>query len=503
MSNETNSTSPIQKFGKDIFKYLPSKAVPALIGLLAIPIITRLFEPQDYGNYILTMTTVGLLSLIPGSLLGTSVVRFFAAYEQRSKLGSFYNTLIKGTIACVGGVAIIFFGILQVVRTAIPLELYHLMSIGVLLFILSSIFGVLLHLLNARQKATAYSGFSIWQAGVGLLFGVTIVLLLKQGVDGLLWGSIGAFVIALPFLFHIAFGRAPREGTFSKSIAIEMTKYGGPLIIVGLAAWILSLSDRYIIGLYRGSYEIGLYSASYAFGEQTIIMLWSLSMLAGYPLIVNSWEKQGKAATEDFVGKLTRYYLLIGFPAALGLSILAKPIIGIFTAPAYHEGYRIVPLVVFGAFLLGLQWWAQVGLALYKKTYIISSVVLGAGILNIGLNLLVVPKYGYMGAAATTFISYAFLLGLMILVSRQFFIWKFPFKSLGKIVCASAFMGIAVHFVGNSLTFSTLINLIVGIGVGSVVYLSALFLFREFKDEEIQMIRSWILCTLPKKGDKT
>jgi O-antigen/teichoic acid export membrane protein len=489
MSNETNSTSLIQKFGKDIFKYLPSKAVPALIGLLAIPIITRLFEPQDYGNYILTMTTVGLLSLIPGSLLGTSVVRFFAAYEQRSKLGSFYNTLIKGTIACVGGITIIFFGILQLVRTAITLELYHLMSIGVLLFILTSIFGILLHLLNAKQKATAYSCFSIWQVGVGLVFGVAIVLLLKQGIGGLLWGSIGAFVIALPFLFHIAFGRAPREGTFSKSIAIEMTKYGGPLIIVGLAAWILSLSDRYIIGLYRGSYEIGLYSASYAFGEQTIIMLWSLSMLAGYPLIVNSWETQGKAATQDFVGKLTRYYLLIGFPAALGISILAKPIIAIFTAPAYHEGYRIVPLVVFGAFLLGLQWWAQQGLLLYKRTNIITYAVVGAGLLNIGLNFLLVPEYGYIAAAATTFVSYAFLLMLMIIVSRRFFVWKFPFKSLGKITCASVVMGAVIYPVGNSLTSSTLLTLVVGISVGTVVYLLMLFLLREIQEEEIQELR--------------
>lgn len=477
--------SSIQKFGKDIIRYLPSKVIPALIGLLAIPIITRLFDPQDYGNYILTMTTIGLFSLIPGHLFGTAVVRFFTAYEQQHKLESFYNTLIKATIGCVMGIAVIFFGGLQVVKTAISLELYHLMSIGVLLFILMSIFGVLLHLLNAKQKATAYSSFTIWQTGIGLLFGIMMVLIMKLGIEGLLWGSIVAFMIALPLLFYTAFGKTPLGGNFSKSIIIEMSKYGAPLIIVGASAWILSLSDRYIIGMYRGSYEVGLYSASYAVGEYTLMMLMSLFMLGGYPSIVNTWESSGKDATQTFVSKLTRYYLIVSLPAAFGLSVLSKPVIEIFTAQTYHEGYQIIPLVAFGAFLLGLQWWAQQGLLLQKKTDIIMYAVLGAGLLNIGLNFLLVPVYGYMAAALTTLVSYAFLLLLMVIASRRFFVWNFPIKSFGKIFCASILMGVVVYSISNTLSSSNLINLISGVLVGIVVYVIILLIMRELKNEEI------------------
>jgi len=489
MLNETAPT-PSRAFGKDILAYLPSKAVPALIGLIAIPIITRLFEPGDYGNYILVITTVGLLALIPGSLLGTAAVRFFAAYKKQSKLESFYNTLIKTTVACVAGIALVFFGVLQALRAAVPIELYHLMSIGILLFVLTSIFTIPLHVLNAKQKATLYSCFSIWQVGVGLAFGVAIVLTLKWGVDGLLWGSIGAIAIALPFLYHASFGKAAREGAFSKSIAIEMSKFGAPLIIGNLAAWILSLSDRYVIELYRGSYEVGLYSASYSISEQALTMLLSLFMLAGYPLIVNTWETGGKEATQEFVGKLTRYYLLIGLPAALGMSVLSKPIIVSFTGAAYHEGYRIISLVAFGTFLLGLQRCAQQGLLLYKRTNIIMYAAVSAGLLNLGLNFLLVPMYGYMAAAVTTLISYAFLLAVMVVISRRHFVWEFPFKSLGKAALASAVMGAIVYPIGNSLTSSTLVNLIAGICIGVIVYFAMLFLLREPKKEEIQELRA-------------
>lgn len=480
MTENQPFASPLGRFRSNIVRYLPSRVVPPLIGLIAIPVITRLFEPGDYGNYILVLAAVTVLSLIPGTLLGTATLRFFPGYEKQSRLGAFRNTLTKATIACVMGIAIVSFGILQIVKTAISPNLYFLMSIGVLLFTAISISTVLSYPLIARQKATAYSCFIIWHAGAGLLFGVAIVLLAGRGVEGLLWGSIGALIIAIPFLYRIAFAGMPAgKGDFSKPIAKEMTKYSAPLIIATLAAWILSLSDRYVIGLYRGSYEVGLYSASYAISEQTLSMLSILFTLAGYPLIVNMWENEGREATQRFAGGLTRYYLLLGLPAAVGLSVLSKPIIGVFTASAYHEGYRIIPLVAFGVFLLGLQWWPQVALNLRKKTSISAYCVVGAGLLNIGLNFLLIPRYGYMAAAATTFISYAFLLVLMVLASRRLFTWKFPFKSLGKIALASAIMGVVVYPVGNSLTSSTAVNLIVGICLGLVVYGGMLLLLKE------------------------
>jgi len=479
MVNETNRVSPIHRFGSDFFRYLPSKAIPGLIGLLAIPIITRLFKPEDYGNYVLVMAGVGVLSIILGSMWGDAAVRFFRIYERENKLGSFYSTMIKGTIACVMGLAIICFGILQIFRNIISLELYHLISIGILLYILSSMFNVFLSLLNAKQKATIYSLFSIWKGSAGLAFGVIMVLFLKRDVEGLLWGSIVSLVVVFPFLYRANFGGAPPKGTFSKFIAIEMVKYSSPLIISGLAGWILNLSDRYLLGLYRGTYEVGLYSASYVVADQSFTMISSPFMMVSYPLVVRMWESHGKNATEELVGILTRYYLLLGIPAAIGISVLSRRIVEVFTAPPYYEGYRIIPLVAFSAFLLGLQWLPQAGLTLYKRTSILMYSILSASLLNIGLNFLLVPKYGYLAAATTTLISYAFLLLVIIIITRGFFVWRFPFKSMAKMTCSAGIMGVVVYLIGNNLTSSPLTNLILGICSGIVVYFGMLSLLKE------------------------
>jgi hypothetical protein len=93
-----------------------------------------------------------------------------------------------------------------------------------------------------------------------------------------------------------------------------------------------------------------------------------------------------------------------------------------------------------------------------------------------------------MGAAGTTFASYAFLLLLVIFVSRRFFVWEFPFESLAKVTSASAITGIAVYHIGNSLTSSAVINLISGISIGALVYFIILLLLREFSQDEIQIV---------------
>jgi len=314
-------------------------------------------------------------------------------------------------------------------------------------------------------------------------------VIFHYGVEGLLWGSILSTVIALPLLWKIAIERSPaRTKGISIPLTSEMAKYGFPLVVVNLATWILNLSDRYILEFFRGSYEIGIYSASYGIAEKSIFLIVSLFQLPVVPIAMHIWEDKGEKPSQEFTSRSTRYYLIFCLPAVVGLSMLAKPVVGILTASDYHVGYRIIPLVALSAFFLGLTQRFGIGLCYYNKTYLISFATVTSGLLNIGLNLLFVPKYGYTAAAVTTFVSYAFFLILQIIISRRYFVWAFPFKSLAKVVVASAVMGVIVYFVGNSLTSSVPINLVLSISIGVIAYSLMLLLLREFRPNEIQAL---------------
>ena len=91
-----------------------------------------------------------------------------------------------------------------------------------------------------------------------------------------------------------------------------------------------------------------------------------------------------------------------------------------------------------------------------------------------------------MTAAVTTFISYVFLLLYIIVLSRKLFIWQFTFDSLIKVSFASFIMGLVVYYVDNNLTLLPLLNLILSICAGVVIYLLMIFLLKELRNKEIQ-----------------
>jgi O-antigen/teichoic acid export membrane protein len=496
-AKEVGEEVVIRDLIKDLLKYLPAQIAPAVMGLITIPIITRLFPPADYGNYILVTATVSIFATFVG-WLSMSIIRFYPVYEQDGRLPVIYGTVVRWLLVSVAVLAAIFLGIAFVVKNHLKTQLYYLMLIGTLLFVFTAVFEVLQQFLRSKRWAGLYSAFSIWKNVVGLLIGLGLAMGLGCGVEALLWGSVLSSIVALPFLWRSVLGKTRWKETNSVGLAREMAKYGFPLVVGNLAAWILSLSDRYVLEFFRGAQEVGIYSISYTISEKSIVLLTSLFMFASGPISMSVWEKEGVAKSQEFLTKLTRYYLIICLPIVVGLSVLARPVIDILTAPEYYQGFRIIPLVVLGGFFLGLQHRFQAGLKFYNKTNLIMINIIFAGLLNLVLNLWLVPKHGYVAAAVTTLVSYAFLLAMMVIISRKYFVWEFPLKSLGKVTLASLVMGAVIYLVGNSLASLALVNLIFSIFVGMVVYGLMLLLLREPQKEEIQALR--LLCKRILKG---
>jgi len=477
-----------EDFIKDMFKYLPSQIVPAIVGLISVPIITRLFPPADYGNYILVLSTVTVLTTLVG-WLSMGIIRFYPAYERDKKLDIFYSTVIQWLFISVFGISVLFLTALLIAKNYISQNLYNLMLIGVGVFICLTFFQTLLSFLRAKRLVGWYSGFFSWKSIGMCVIGLGLILGFNFGIEGLLWGTIISIILVIPWLWRKAIDKFSLRGEISKPLSIEMVKFSFPLVVGNLAYWILTLSDRYILDFFRGAYEVGIYSASYAIGEKSILLLVSLFTLSSTPMAMNIWEKEGKEKSRVFNTNVTRYFLLICLPAVVEISILAKPILNILTGQEYSMGYTILPFVALSIFLNGSVIGFGHGLGYFKKTkYIMWSLLIG-GLVNLGLNFIFVPKYGYVAAAITTLIGYIVMVELQIYFSRKFFIWQFPFKSLGKIICASGIMGALIYYFNNITNFSSFASLILGICAGTTVYLLILFLFREFQTKEIEEVR--------------
>lgn len=487
----TQEASLVKKFVKDFLKYSPSSIIPSIIGFLIIPFLTNLFPPGEYGNYIILMSTVNFLGTIINSLWGTPIVRFFIVFKKEGKLRQYYDTLIGSYSISLFLIILAFILFLVMLKGDMDPFLYNLMILGIPLLILTGFFSIMRRLLNAKEKSGLYSLFTVIQSMIAFIFGIYIILVFKTDIKGFIWGYILSYLVLIPFMYYVSFEGLYLGKHFEKSTFFNFLNFGLPLLISSLSGWILSISDRYILNFFRGSFEVGIYSASYSLSEYALTIIWTLFMTSSYPLIVKIWETQGHNQTQIYIKKLTRYFLIIGFPAAAGLSILSENIISIITSPSYYEGYIIVPLISFGAFLLGLQWWAQLGVILNNKTLQTAKMVVIAGVSNIILNFILIPYYGFFGAAISTFFSYLILLLLCIKISNKYLKWEFPFNSFIKIILASIVMGAILYLTMNILKVS-IVSLISEIVMGVLVYLISLYLIGEVKNEEIALIKNYI-----------
>jgi O-antigen/teichoic acid export membrane protein len=443
------------------------------------------------------MINISVLKIIVG-WVGLSVVRFYPAYEVKGESESFIGTSIRLLFISIFVVSIVALFVVLIIENHIPRNLYKLLCWGIIAFIFDACFETLLNLLRIKRFLNWYSGFFVWNSIASISFGVLLVMFFQFGVEGLILGFILSVTFTLPFIWRIALGKFwLKKGGIGLHSICQMAKYSVPLAMGNLAYWILNLSDRYMLQFYLSSQDVGIYSISYKISEQSIMFIASLFAFAFSPLAIITWEREGKEKSQEFVARGTRYFLLLCIPAVAGISVLQEPIVRLLSTARYYEGARIIPYVAISMFFWGLSQSFGAGLSFYKKTqYSLYSLVI-AGITNLFLNYLFISRYGYIAAALTTLVSYFIFLTLIIIFSRCFFAWQFPFKSLVKSICASMAMGTVVYFLSSRLVFLGVLNLILSIGLGGLIYFGLLFLFREVQSKEKQKMKQILAKCVP------
>lgn len=466
--------------GKDILTYLPARIVLALTGFISVPIITRLFEPVHYGKYVLAISLVRVMSMTAAWVSGT-IIRFYPEYEVKGRLAQLCSTVNAMSLMWLGGIGALYAAILWLLGGRLEPEFYRLLWLGLPLFILSAAYDTLLEFLRARRRLVQYSGYVIWRAIMALALGLFIAIVLFTHVDALMYGTIACLLIVIPKMWREALPDVESNiHNVSRPLARELTSYGIPILISSLSAWVMTLSDRYLINYSRGEIEVGIYAASFAVAEYSLSIIASLIGLTSGGIVFHLWEKEGEAKAKEFMTTMTRFLLIVSVPAAVGLSLLAEPVISLITSKQYHDGYRIVPFIVLGAFFIGLQQRYHAGIGIVKKNHLLTVSLIVSAVVNVALNLLFVPRYGYMAASINMAVSSAMLFVLVVVLSRRHIVWAFPFACLIRVCLASTVMAAAVFGLQKCSFGFVWADILIAAMAGSLIYFAMLYVLREY-----------------------
>ena len=329
--------------------------------------------------------------------------------------------------------------------------------------------------LRGQEKGRWYSFIWVAQCYGGIIFGLVLVLVFKMGIEGLIWGQAFGLLLSIgPLVGLTSRFTEIRPDHFNRSDFKQLWAFALPFTIGNIAFWSLSLADRFLIDLFRGSYEVGLYSVATKISSRSIQLLVGLFFLVPAPIISRLWEERGRQAAEEALTSFTRVYMLMVFPAVAGLIIVAAPLLRLLADEAYFGGYTAIWLVALGSLGLGLSDLGSSGCLVTNRTGLIARNQCLAAVIGLVLNLILIPKLGFMGAALSAAVSFLLLACLQAVSSARYLTWRWPLASLWKVLTATVAMSLTVLILQLTLisdtTVSQIINLLVSIFVGVLMY---------------------------------
>ncbi|MBN2323016.1 MAG: polysaccharide biosynthesis C-terminal domain-containing protein [Spirochaetes bacterium] len=189
--------------------------------------------------------------------------------------------------------------------------------------------------------------------------------------------------------------------------------YSVPLIPYTLSGYILAQFDRIMINSYKGSDDAGLYSLAYNIGMLLAVVIGSINA-AWMPKYFEYLNREQYTDHDRDVDRIFRIILVVAF----FLILFGKQIGFILAKRDYHTGLHIVPIVVAGYIFYGLFTIYGRNIGYVKKTIHSSIVLLVSGAVNVVLNAVFIPRYGYVAAAYTTLLSYFIMAVLAWVINR-------------------------------------------------------------------------------------
>jgi O-antigen/teichoic acid export membrane protein len=485
--DETILDEFIRGFRRDFFIYLPAKLIPAAVGIAGVAIVTRLFSPEAYGQYALVLATGGILIVILSSWINQATLRLYPEMKVQGRSDELIGIVLMFSVLLGGG------ALLVVTLTSYGLwsrwveyRLFYLW--GGLWVISKMLYNNVLTLFRTDLRAKRYMCYEVAYALLGLGLGLGYVFFISWDIIGRIVGlatTAGLLTFLMSRELHLL--QHVRQG-IDRQLVRRFLAYGVPLVGWYLGMQLLNVSDRFIIQWFRGSAEVGIYASNYYLAEGGYLVFTPILVAAG-PLIMTAWAHHGPLQTSGLISAISRYFLIIAIPLVVGAAVLSVELAALLLGAEYREGHVVIPLVLAGVAAWNFALYGQKGLQLAEKTKVILMGVALCTAVNVGLNLAFVPRYGYLGAAATTLASYLLYLLFAYHASKPYLRWEIPWRTLGRALGASVLMGLYLAALTKLWSMAPALE-VLGIALAPLVYTGLLYRWGEIDRHKIEQLFS-------------
>jgi O-antigen/teichoic acid export membrane protein len=474
----------IKRLGSQVVIYGFGNAGTRMVGFVLIPVYSRYLTPEDYGVLALVSMFAQVLYTFMNMGQSSALFRTYFRHDDPEARQTVITTslwLILTLSFPIGLLALVLSKPLSSLLAGSPdYAVWVALGIGGVAF--KSLLRLPQAVMRAREQSRRYSLLTVAQTIVALVLAVLFVVGLHLGGRGVLLSQLIAEVLICLYLVpEMVRGLSLR---FSKSDAKELLGYGVVLMPGALLSFVIHLADRYFLKIFVSVGAVGIYALGYRIGEILYIVL--LAFELAYPQFVYGHLKNPDAKT--IYARVCTYYLAgMGF-IWLVVSLFAEETVKIMAHSSYHEAYRVVPYIA-GAFLfqgLGTVWNISMFVHRIVKYRLMTSMLTAT--VSLGLNFLLVPRYGMMGAAGAALGSFMFQFAIQARIGYHLYPVPHEWGRILRLVG----VGAGVYAVGSLIHWGSIPTALAGKGLLILAAPALLLATGFFEDGETKRLKSLV-----------
>jgi O-antigen/teichoic acid export membrane protein len=430
--------------------------VQRILAVFLVPLYTHYLAPSDYGHVATLLALTIVLTIILRAGIQTAFFRFwFDADDDESHLRvlrtSFWYTMSAATFGLVAGLVLAepiangLFGnpdLANLVRAAF-VSLWAAMNYEQLTWVF-----------RVEQRPVAYVIASLANIAITVAGTLLLVVVLEKGAIGVIAGNFSGTLIV--YLALLGYRREQLGLQFDRDLFREMNRFGLPLMPSALFLWMTNFSDRFFLIKLSTATETGLYSLGVNVASAMVLLLTAFR---------NAWPAFAYSIRDDSEARRTYAYVLtylvfVSSWLAVALGLGSPWIVRLISTDPYAESSRVVGLLAFAAVAFAVYIVVSIGVGRIKRTQFMWVITLSGALVNLTLNLTLIPTYGMMGAAVATLAAFVVMAAGISWWSQR--IYPVPYQ--WRRVLTASLGGVALvvtgKLVGGGLPVAILLSLV-------------------------------------------
>lgn len=405
---------------KKLIGYAVGPIGSSILGFITLPIITWFYSVEDVGRVSMLQVFTSFFILLFCLGLDQAYVREFHSTKEKAQL--FKTTLLPGLLLSVLSLIVV----LSYDSTIIALWLYdipdtYLSIITIICFVVALVSRFLSLIIRMQERALAFS-MSQLLPKILFLFFILFTVWLQFSRDTYNLLTANALSIVFAFLIFSWNTRTDLIATFKYKIEKgqlrQVLAFGLPLVVGGLAAWGLNVMDKLFLRAMSNYTELGIYSVAMSIAAVAAIISGIFNTI--WSPMVFKWESENSVDLKK-IDNISEIILVIIY-FLIVLSGLFSWIIPYLLPKQYSIIQFLITTCLLGPLFYTLSETTAVGIALTRKTKLSMLASVGAMLVNLLGNYLLVPKYGAIGATAST--AFAFWCFFILRTEFSKLVWR-------------------------------------------------------------------------------